>query len=428
MPVRNEEWMGLNNFVWFFGVVEDINDPLNIGRVRVRCHGWHSEDTTALTTFDLPWAQVMMPITSASAGGLGRSPTGLLTGSSVVGFFMDGTRAQTPMIMGSFHGVPETPDTPDLAYDRWEHDAISINKHITNIKNIETAARYKVVTAHDKPESDYDRFVWSEPEQRGGNASSYPSNHVTRTPSGHAFEVDDTSGCERIHEYHSAGTFYEVQPDGSRITKVVGSDYEIVIKDKDLFVYGDCNITIRGNARLRVDGDLIQEIIGNHHLTVWGDTITKVMGNESKEILGEVSHQVNGNESRRITGDNTITTGGSLTENIGVDMATTVGGDYNGTISGSYNSTSSGDTNIISIGDTNIISIANMNITAVGTSSFASSGNMKLKTSGNQTVIVLQDQYTSLQGDTYTRKKVGLIDYTCSTDIRSSAIDCASIT
>jgi hypothetical protein len=324
------------------------------------------------------------------------------------------------MIMGSFHGVPETPDTPDLAYDRWEHDAISINKPITNIKNIDTAARYKVVTAHDNPESDYDRVSWSEPEQRGGKPSSYPSNHVTRTPSGHAFEVDDTAGCERIHEYHSAGTFYEVQPDGSRITKVVGSDYEIVIKDKDLFVYGDCNITIRGNARVRVDGDLVQEIIGNHHLTVWGDTITKVMGNESKEILGEVSHQVNGNESRRITGDNTITTGGSLTENIGVDMATTVGKDYNGTIAGSYNSTSSGDTNIISI--------ANMNIGAGGKSSFASSGNMKLKTAGNQTVIVLKDQYTSLQGDTRTRKKAGSIDYTCSSDTRTSMNDCTAIT
>ena len=427
MPVRNEEWMGLNNFVWFFGVVEDVSDPLNIGRVRVRCYGWHSEDKAALPTIDLPWAQVMMPTTSSSAGGLGRSPTGLLPGASVVGFFMDGTRAQTPMIMGSFHGVANKtdsiipfPDTPDLAYDRWLEDSISINKKEYVVENVKTAGRYKVVTAHDKPESAYDPVFWSEPEQRGGKESSYPSNHVTRTPSGHAFEVDDTAGCERIHEYHAAGTFYEVQPDGSRITKVVGSDYEIVIQDKNVFVYGDCNITVNGNARLRVDGDLVQEILGNHHLTVHGDTITKVMGNESKEILGEVSHQVNGRETRRITGNNTITTGGSLTENIGVDMATTVGKDYNGTIDGSYNSTSKGDTNIISI--------ANMNIGAGGKSSIASSGNMKLKTAGNQTVIVLKDQYTSLQGDTRTRKKAGLIDYTCSTDTRTSMNDCTDIT
>ena len=427
MPVRNEEWMGLNNFVWFFGVVEDVSDPLNIGRVRVRCYGWHSEDKVALPTIDLPWAQVMMPTTSSSAGGLGRSPTGLLPGASVVGFFMDGTRAQTPMIMGSFHGVANKtdsdtpfPDTPDLAYDRWLEDSISLNKKVRIVKNIETAARHKVSTAQDKPESFYKRFYWSEPEQRGGNTSRYPSNHVTRTPSGHAFEVDDTAGCERIHEYHAAGTFYEVQPDGSRITKVVGSDYEIVIKDKDLFVYGNCHITISGNARLRVDGDLIQEIIGNHHLTVWGDTITKVMGNESKEILGEVSHQVNGRETRRITGNNTITTGGSLTENIGVDMRTTVDGDVHGVSLGSYNLTSKGDTNIISI--------ANMNIGAGGKSSIASSGNMKLKTAGNQTVIVLKDQYTSLQGDTRTRKKAGLIDYTCSADTRTSMNDCTDIT
>jgi hypothetical protein len=78
--------------------------------------------------------------------------------------------------------------------------------------------------------------------------------------------------------------------------------------------------------------------------------------------------------------------------------------------------------------DTNIISIANMNIGAGGTSSFASSGNMKLKTAGNQTVIVLKDQYTSLQGDTRTRKKAGSIDYTCSTDTRTSVNDCTAIT
>ena len=37
-------FMGLDGFVWFTGVVEDRNDPDALGRVRVRCLGFHTED------------------------------------------------------------------------------------------------------------------------------------------------------------------------------------------------------------------------------------------------------------------------------------------------------------------------------------------------------------------------------------------------
>ncbi len=86
MPVRDEEWMGTNGFVWFVGIVEDRNDPLKIGRVRVRCFGWHTRDTSILPTESLPWAQVLIPVTSASISGVGTSPTGLVEGSWVIGY------------------------------------------------------------------------------------------------------------------------------------------------------------------------------------------------------------------------------------------------------------------------------------------------------------------------------------------------------
>ena len=47
------------------------------------------------------------PITSAAVSGVGRSPTGLLPGSWVVGFFRDGYNAQDPIIMGSLAGIPQ---------------------------------------------------------------------------------------------------------------------------------------------------------------------------------------------------------------------------------------------------------------------------------------------------------------------------------
>ena len=104
--------MGMDGFIWFMGVVEDHNDPEQIGRVRVRCLGIHTEDKETLPTDDLPWSMVMMPTTSASVSQIGHSPSGLLKGSWVMGFFRDGEGCQEPVVMGSFHGYPiERPNT-----------------------------------------------------------------------------------------------------------------------------------------------------------------------------------------------------------------------------------------------------------------------------------------------------------------------------
>ena len=100
------EFMGKNGFIWFVGVVEDRSDPKTLGRLRVRCLGYHDEDLLKLPTSDLPWAHVMNPITSATVSGLGQSPLGAVEGSWVVGFFQDGADAQIPIIIGTLPGVP----------------------------------------------------------------------------------------------------------------------------------------------------------------------------------------------------------------------------------------------------------------------------------------------------------------------------------
>ncbi len=64
--VETVNYMGLDGFAWFVGVVEDRNDPEQLGRVRVRCLGWHTEDLTTMPTGDLPWAHVMHPVTDPS--------------------------------------------------------------------------------------------------------------------------------------------------------------------------------------------------------------------------------------------------------------------------------------------------------------------------------------------------------------------------
>ena len=93
-------------FYWWFGVVEDRNDPLRMGRCRVRILGYHVDDTEILPTEDLPWAMPVMPANSASSSGVGWSPTGAVEGSWVVGFFADGPSMQHPMFWGTVGAVP----------------------------------------------------------------------------------------------------------------------------------------------------------------------------------------------------------------------------------------------------------------------------------------------------------------------------------
>ena len=42
--MKENYFMGLDGFVWFTGVVENRNDPAKLGRVQVRCLGYHTED------------------------------------------------------------------------------------------------------------------------------------------------------------------------------------------------------------------------------------------------------------------------------------------------------------------------------------------------------------------------------------------------
>ena len=111
-------FIGMDGFLWFYGVVEDRQDPYMIGRVRVRCFGHHTGNKTTLPTEDLPWAQVMLPVTSAGISGIGQTPLGLVEGSHVFGFFRDGEARQEPVVMGSLPGYPtELANTDTGFYD-----------------------------------------------------------------------------------------------------------------------------------------------------------------------------------------------------------------------------------------------------------------------------------------------------------------------
>ena len=81
-------YMDTEYMEYFYGIVEDRQDPLMVGRVRVRIHGIHTDDKLLIATADLPWCQVILPTTSAGLSGLGTGH-GLVEGSTVFGYFRD---------------------------------------------------------------------------------------------------------------------------------------------------------------------------------------------------------------------------------------------------------------------------------------------------------------------------------------------------
>lgn len=114
MDIRalQEDFYG-DNIRWFIGVVVDNQDPLRVGRVRVRIYGIHNSDVNEVPQASLPWAQVIIPSTEDGVSGLGRA-TGLKQGAQVFGFFMDGAQSQTPIVMGSMLRFEDRTDTRDI--------------------------------------------------------------------------------------------------------------------------------------------------------------------------------------------------------------------------------------------------------------------------------------------------------------------------
>ena len=70
-----------DQFIWWYGVVENRNDPLKLGRLQVRIYTWHSSDKTLTPTNSLPWAMPIQGINSAAMGNIGKSPTGIVPAS-----------------------------------------------------------------------------------------------------------------------------------------------------------------------------------------------------------------------------------------------------------------------------------------------------------------------------------------------------------
>jgi len=352
--MNNENFLGLNGFIWFLGVVEDRQDPLKAGRLKVRILGHNTESKTILPTDDLPWASVMLPVTSSGVSGVGQSAVGLLEGSWVFGYYKDGHYRQEPIIMGSLPGRPaeladnrkgfndpygiypkyiNEPDVNRLAVNLKDSGGQEANSHLsltlrrdTRITGIPTADFNTMDNADGSTAAASDGTIWNQPEIPYN--ALYPYNHVYETESGHIREYDDTPGSERIHERHRSGTSYEISANGTKTNIIKGDHYTLTTGDTKVYIQGDSDTTINGrhklfinkdgsannhydiqvgpgaNVNIHVDnGDLnLHSTNGRINMNAGGDYNLKVGGNMTVRVAGEFNQIVEGGSIHNTSG------------------------------------------------------------------------------------------------------------------------------
>lgn len=312
MPGAKKNFIGLEGFIWWIGVVEDRNDPEQLGRIRVRCFGWHTEQKEKIPTDALPWAHPIIPVNSPVA-------YTAKEGDYVFGFFIDGESAQNPAVVGVLPGKPEKkpdyqigfsdPRTNLSSAPKRPDDGAEAYPKATYLKEstLTRLARGKedktVIATRKKNQKKSIKsaggVTWSEPAP--AFAPKYPYNYALETESGHAFELDDTPGKERVHLAHRNGSYFEIDSTGNKVERVQKDNYEVIMGDDFIYVKGKAVITVDGDFNLKTSTINIEAAAIN--MASSGDI--KIKGKD-------VKIESTGSLDMKIGGVGKITSGGKL--------------------------------------------------------------------------------------------------------------------
>lgn len=269
---------------FYRGVVEDNNDPLKMGRVRVRIFGLHTEnkiktETNGLKTNELPWAEPILGIVEGSISGYGLWSIPV-QGSQVMLFFENGNYSQ-PRYFGTVPGIVSS--LPDTSKGFNDPDG-----------------NYPDSTGTDYPSE--------------ATGSNYPNVMVLKTHGGVIMEIDNVTKVVKIT--HPSGTIVELDNDGDKIETIANDKYETVGNNKTQDIGGDKTETISGDKTETVSGDKTETVTkltvtASGEVSITGSTIT-LIGNTT--VQGTITGTGGGGGS--LDGTFTITSGDIIAEGI----------------------------------------------------------------------------------------------------------------
>ncbi len=103
-------------------------------RYKVRIIGLHDQGETEIPSEQLPWAQIMYPVTGGGGQANAGATANLRQGMIVFGFFLDGQEQQVPVIMGVLGNNAQTPlatKTGDSRVTNTQPGSLAVSGHAT---------------------------------------------------------------------------------------------------------------------------------------------------------------------------------------------------------------------------------------------------------------------------------------------------------
>ena len=307
---------------WFTGIVEDRQDPLNLGRVRVRILGRNGIDLNLLPTNNLPWAQVLLPTNNPN-------PYPPKEGDQVFGMFIDGKNAQSPIILGVFPSIPQNAAVPNQGFndvrttEQLAKAPVKPNESATNYpRNLDEPTSSRLYRNESTDNSivslKESRRIPEEPSS--GYAAVPPYNNVYESESGHAIEIDDTPGAERLHFYHRSGSYVEYEANGDRVERIQNDKFTVIINNDSVFVKGDATVYVDGNSNTSASQINFSDLAGSSGIQI-KEGVVKIVA-ASKIVLEapkvEIPEGCSLSPQIGVTGSISTPTGGVITFTDGI--------------------------------------------------------------------------------------------------------------
>lgn len=307
-------------------VIEDNKDPEFLGRYRVRIFGIVNGDKggyETANTAELPWAECVGPTAFGLIGQTGVSS--IMHQGTWVYVVLQDDNPNFPIILGTVAGV--------AAMDQ---------------------------DGFGDPDGTF-------PQQPGLDlgfisGEKYNYNQVIKTQCGHIIELDDSSGDERIHVYHTTGTYMLIDHNGDIWVNGVRDATYTIARDVKWEIGRDLSVHVGRNADYVIDGNRTEHVKGTSDYTIDGDrtetdnsnsTFT-IQGNRTETVMQDSTYTTQGNRSETVQGNSTFNTQGNRLETIGGSSTISIGGSLVETIGGggTFDTTNVAFTNTITVATT----------------------------------------------------------------------------
>jgi len=178
-------------------------------RYKVRIIGLHDQGESVVPSEQLPWAQIMYPVTAGGGQARSSQTSNLRQGMMVFGFFMDGQDQQIPVIMGVLGNNLSTPLSKESKNDRVTNEKPGTLGTSGHSKPIDpetgepSTAKVKENTEDGPPNSG----LLTSPNSGSGGSEDYkpdnpdPPKNFTNESAGDSVHVQTIADVRRSNKY-----------------------------------------------------------------------------------------------------------------------------------------------------------------------------------------------------------------------------------